>query len=62
VLDRRTAGDLHYLTQILTLASEALEASGEVNAPLEAAADVLWEYNHQIFTVPQNRASRARKF
>jgi hypothetical protein len=62
VLDRRTAGDLHYLTQVLTLASEALEASGEVNAPLEAAADVLWEYNHQIFTVPQNRASHARKF
>lgn len=59
-LDRRTAGDLHYLTQVLTIASEAIQASGEVNAPLEAAASVLWEYNHRIFTVPQNRAKRGR--
>src|SRR5436853_5847772 len=48
VLDRRTAGDLHYLTQVLTLASEATQAAGEVNAPLEAAASTLWEYNHKI--------------
>src|SRR5258708_1305344 len=27
VLDRRTAGDLHYLTQVLTLASEAIQAT-----------------------------------
>jgi hypothetical protein len=56
MLDRRVAGDLHYLTQVLTLASEALQASGEVNPPLEAAASALWEYNHMIFSVPQNRA------
>ena len=58
-LDRRTAGDLHYLTQVLTLASEAGQAAGEVNTPLEAAAGALWEYNHIIFSVPQNRT---RKF
>ncbi len=58
LLDRRTAGDLHYLTQVLSLASEALEDSGEVNPPLEAAASALWEYNHKIFTVPQNRQAR----
>src|SRR5262249_23666618 len=58
-LDRRTAGDLHYLTQVLTLASAATQAAGEVNAPLEAAASALWEYNHKIFSVPQNRS---RKF
>jgi hypothetical protein len=56
VLDRRTAGDLHYLTQVLTMASEALQASGEVNPPLEAATSALWEYNHQIFSVAQNRS------
>ncbi len=61
-LDRRTAGDLHYLTQVLTLASETMQAAGEVNAPLEAAASALWEYNHKIFTVPQNRSGRVRKF
>ena len=60
-LDRRTAGDLHYLTQVLTLASESMQASGEVNPPLEAATSALWEYNHKIFTVPQNRSSRGRK-
>jgi hypothetical protein len=59
LLDRRTAGDLHYLTHVLTLASEATHAAGEVNAPLEAAANTLWEYNHKIFSVPQNRT---RKF
>jgi hypothetical protein len=58
-LDRRTAGDLHYLTQVLTMASEALQAAGEVNPPLEAAASALWEYNHRVFSVPQNRS---RKF
>ncbi len=57
-LDRRTAGDLHYLTQVLTLASNAVEGSGEVNPPLEAATRALWEYNHKIFTVPQNRQAR----
>ncbi len=56
VLDRRTAGDLHYLTQVLTLASEALHTSGEVNPPLEAATSALWEYNHKIFSVLQNRS------
>ena len=56
VLDRRIAGDIHYLTQVLTLASEAVQEAGEVNAPLEAAANVLWEYNHMIFSVPQNRS------
>ncbi len=56
VLDRRTAGDIHYLTQVLTLASESVQEAGEVNAPLEAAANVLWEYNHTIFSVPQNRS------
>src|SRR5512141_1561217 len=60
-LDRRTAGDLHYLTQVLTLASETLESAGEVNPPLEAAASALWEYNHKIFTVPQNRYAVTRK-
>ena len=55
-LDRRTAGNIHYLTQVLTLASEAVQESGEVDAPLEAAANVLWEYNHTIFSVPQNRS------
>ena len=59
-LDRRTAGDLHYLTQVLTIASEAMQSTGDVNAPLEAAASVLWEYNHKIFTVPQNRARHGR--
>ena len=59
-LDRRTAGDLHYLTQVLTIASEAMQASGDVNAPLEAAASTLWEYNHKVFTVPQNRARRGK--
>ncbi|MEP7287948.1 MAG: hypothetical protein ABI947_19525 [Chloroflexota bacterium] len=58
-LDRRVAGDLHYLTQVMTLASEVLQKTGEVNAPLEAAANALWEYNHIIFSVPQNR-SRSR--
>src|SRR5512140_349693 len=48
-LDRRVAGDLHYLTQVLTLANETLEDSGEMNPPLEAAASALWEYNHKIF-------------
>jgi hypothetical protein len=61
VLDRRTAGDLHYLTQVLTLASEAIQATGEVNAPLEAATSALWDYNHKIFTVPQNRSGRASR-
>ena len=56
LLDRRTAGDLHYLTQVLTLASEGVQRAGEVNAPLEAAASALWEYNHKIFSVPQNRS------
>ena len=55
MLDRRVAGDLHYLTQVLTLANEAVQAAGEVNAPLEAATSALWEYNHRIFSVPQNR-------
>lgn len=59
LLDRRTAGDLHYLTQVLTMASEATQAAGEVNTPLEAAVSAIWEYNHKIFSVPQNRA---RKF
>ena len=58
-LDRRTVGDLHYLTQVLTMAYDVIQASGEVNAPLEAATSALWEYNHQIFSVPQNRS---RKF
>ena|SRR5689334_7008014 len=57
-LDRRTAGDLHYLTQILTMASEATAAAGEVNPPLEAAVSALWEYNHTIFSVPQNRSRK----
>src|SRR5205814_1776982 len=56
VVDRRIAGDLHYLTQVLTLASEALQAASEVNPPLEAATSALWEYNHKIFSVPQNRS------
>jgi len=60
-LDRRTAGDLHYLTQVLTMASDALQAAGEVNPPLEAATSALWEYNHKIFTVPQNRSRRSGK-
>ncbi len=59
LLDRRTAGDLHYLTQVLTIAHEAIQAAGEVNPPLEAATSALWEYNHKIFSVPQNRS---RKF
>jgi hypothetical protein len=58
-LDRRIAGDLHYLTQVLTMAHDVIQAAGEVNAPLEAATSALWEYNHQIFSVPQNRS---RKF
>jgi hypothetical protein len=58
VLDRRTAGDLHYLTQVLTMASEAVQAAGEVNTPLEAAVSALWEYNHKIFSVPQNRTRK----
>src|SRR5215813_1662699 len=59
VLDRRTAGDLHYLTEVLTMASSAAEANDVLNAPLEAATSALWEYNHKIFSVPQNRS---RKF
>jgi hypothetical protein len=59
-LDRRIAGDLHYLTQVLTIAEEAIQATSEVNAPLEAATSALWEYNHKIFTVPQNRAKHGR--
>jgi hypothetical protein len=59
VLDRRIAGDLHYLTHVLSLAQESIQATGEVNAPLEAATSALWEYNHMIFSVPQNRS---RKF
>jgi hypothetical protein len=43
------------------MASETMQASGEVNPPLEAATSALWEYNHKIFTVPQNRSARARK-
>ena len=58
-LDRRTAGDLHYLTEVLTMASGAAEANDVLNAPLEAATSALWEYNHRIFSVPQNRS---RKF
>ena len=58
MLDRRTAGDLHYLTQVLTIASEAVQASGEVNPPLEAAVSAIWEYNHKIFSVPQNRSRK----
>jgi hypothetical protein len=61
VLDRRTAGDLHYLTQVMTIACEAIQAAGEVNTPLEAASSALWEYGHKIFSVPANRAKRARK-
>src|SRR5438270_11878531 len=54
-LDRRTAGDLHYLTEVLTIANEVLQAQGEINPPLEAAISALLEYNHRIFTVPENR-------
>ncbi len=57
-LDRRVAGDLHYLTEVLTIANEALQASGEIDAPLEAATGAVWEYNHRIFTVPENRNLR----
>ena len=58
MIDRRTAGDLHYLTQVLTMASEATQAAGEVNPPLEAAVSAVWEYNHKIFSVPQNRTRK----
>ena len=57
-LDRRTAGDLHYLTEVLTMANEALQARGEIDPPLEAAVSALWEYNHRIFTVPANRGNK----
>jgi hypothetical protein len=57
-LDRRVAGDLHYLTEVLTIANEALQASGEVDMHLEAATGAIWEYNHRIFTVPENRNIR----
>ena len=60
-LDRRTAGDLHYLTLVLTIASEVLQARGENNIPLEAALSALWEYNHQIFTVPENRDGKPQR-
>jgi hypothetical protein len=60
-LDRRTAGDLHYLTLVLTMASEVLQARGEPNIPLEAAISALWEYNHKIFTVPENRDRKPRR-
>ena len=60
-LDRRTAGDLHYLTEVLTIANEVFTARGEINPPLEAAISALWEYNLQIFSVPENRGRKQQK-
>ena len=60
-LDRRTVGDLHYLTEVLTIANEVFTSRNEINPPLEAAISALWEYNHRIFTVPENRGRKPHR-